>query len=126
MSQRYRKSPNSHTRVNVRSLALAASIIAGLNFGVPVSANATPYARERGAMNFHSDRNHNHNHALVKQHNANGAYNRNASVINSPNFMHGMQEVTNSNAGGNVITQNALCKRRTYCKLSNNARNFAP
>jgi len=126
MSHRYKKSPSSHTQTNVRSLALAATIVAGLSFGAPVSANAATYAHERGLMDFGSDHNHYHNRAFVKQHNANGWYNRNASVINSPNFMHGMQEVTNSNAGGNVITQNALCKRRTFCKLTNNARNFGP
>ena len=105
----------------IKSLTLVATITAGLSFAVPVSASATTYARERGATNFDIGHNHYHNHALVKQHNANGVHNRMASVINSPNFMHGMQEVTNSNAGGNIITQNALCRRRTFCRLSNNA-----
>jgi hypothetical protein len=97
--------------MEIRPLTLAAAFVAGLGLTAPTSADAAS----------HAGRNHYHNHAIVRQHNANGVHNRMASVINSPNFMQGMQEVTNSNAGGNIITQNALCKRRTFCRLSNRA-----
>lgn len=55
----------------------------------------------------------------------NGRHNKNSISVNSPEFNHGIQHVTNTNIDGNTITQSSFCKRWfRHCRLSQRARIF--
>jgi hypothetical protein len=50
--------------------------------------------------------------------NGNGTHNKTTISYDSPTINHGIQHVTDSNAGGNAVTQNAFCKKRVrLCKI---------
>jgi hypothetical protein len=50
-------------------------------------------------------------------HNGNGTGNRNALSIRSPTTNHGVQAISNANAGGINSSRNALCKKARHCHI---------
>jgi hypothetical protein len=50
-------------------------------------------------------------------HNGNGTHNHNAFSIRSPTRNHGVQAISNANAGGVTSSRNALCKRPRFCHI---------
>jgi hypothetical protein len=50
-------------------------------------------------------------------HNGNGTNNHNAFSIRSPTRNHGVQAISNANAGGVSSSRNALCKRARFCHI---------
>lgn len=51
-------------------------------------------------------------------HNGNGTHNHNAFSIRSPTHNHGIQPVSNANAGGVTHTRNAFCKKVRFCRIN--------
>ena len=49
--------------------------------------------------------------------NGNGTGNQNAFSIRSPTSNHGMQIISNANAGGRTSSRNALCKKHRFCTI---------
>lgn len=47
----------------------------------------------------------------------NGSGNHNALSIRSPTTNHGMQIISNANAGGINSSRNAFCKKQHICKI---------
>lgn len=59
--------------------------------------------------------------ALVSDdfHTGNGRHNRNSVSVNSPSFDRGIQNITNTTAGGNSVAQAAFCKKKVRnCRIS--------
>jgi hypothetical protein len=51
--------------------------------------------------------------------NGNGRNNRNSITVNSPEFNHGIQHITNTNASGFAANQAAFCKRKfRHCRIN--------
>jgi hypothetical protein len=56
------------------------------------------------------------------QHNGNGTNNHVSAPFNSPNFISGNQQVINANSGGRTVSQQGICKHRSFCKITQIAR----
>ena len=51
--------------------------------------------------------------------NGNGRHNKNSISVNSPQFNHGIQHITNTNASGFAANQAAFCKRKfRHCRIN--------
>lgn len=50
--------------------------------------------------------------------NGNGRHNYNAFTIRSPAHIHGVQIVSNGNAGGSGNVINAYCRKRRHCRIA--------
>jgi hypothetical protein len=54
-----------------------------------------------------------------------GRHNKNYVSTNSPQFNRGIQHITNTTVGGNIITQAAFCKKKLrHCRISQRAKVF--
>jgi hypothetical protein len=49
----------------------------------------------------------------------NGRHNKNSVTINSPEFNHGIQHITNTNVGGGNNTEASFCQKKfRHCRIS--------
>lgn len=49
----------------------------------------------------------------------NGKFNKNSFSVSSPSFIHGHQNITNQNIGGQTATQNAMCRKKfRHCRIN--------
>jgi hypothetical protein len=49
----------------------------------------------------------------------NGKFNKNSLSINSPNFLHGIQNIQNTTVSGTTPTQAAICKKKfRHCRIT--------
>ncbi|GAB2849996.1 hypothetical protein GCM10027176_61410 [Actinoallomurus bryophytorum] len=59
--------------------------------------------------------------------NGNGRNNRNSITVNSPEYNHGIQHITNTNASGITNTQASFCKKKfRHCRISQRLNVFGP
>lgn len=52
------------------------------------------------------------------EHYGNGRHNLNTFSIRSPTWIRGVQNASNSNTGSSDRAQNAYCKRKRYCRIT--------
>lgn len=57
-------------------------------------------------------------HGRSRDHFGNGTHNLNNFSIGSPAWIRGVQNENNSNTGASERTQNAYCKRKRYCRIT--------
>ena len=103
--------PPDHTVSRVGRVTLVLLVVVVIVGGVPLRAGAALVSHGNGHGNG----------------NGNGKYNRNSISVNSPEDNHGIQHITNTNAGGIAANQASFCKRKfRHCRINQRLNVFGP
>jgi hypothetical protein len=110
MSHSDNDGPPDHTVSGVGRVTLVLLVVVVIVGGVPLRAGAALVAGG-GSGNG----------------NGNGRHNRNSISVNSPEFNHGIQHITNTNASGIAANQAAFCRKKfRHCRINQHLNVFDP
>ena len=96
------RTPPANARARRPTLTVLVAVVTMVVTGAPLRARAALTSDGGGGVTV-----------------GNGRYNKNSVTVNSPEFNHGIQHVTNTNVGGGNNTQASFCKKRfRHCRIS--------